>query len=60
VEAIETATTFAVNAPLFVDQARKPIHHGLQIDLKRGLMFEIEAYNRRGACSPATKKRNLF
>ncbi|MGH7043680.1 MAG: enoyl-CoA hydratase-related protein, partial [Acetobacteraceae bacterium] len=34
------------NAPLSVRQAKKAIHHGLQMDLKRGLMFEIEAYNR--------------
>jgi enoyl-CoA hydratase len=29
-----------------VRQAKKSIHHGLQMDLRRGLMFEIEAYNR--------------
>ena len=28
------------------DDRRKSIHHGLRMDLKRGLMFEIEAYNR--------------
>jgi enoyl-CoA hydratase/carnithine racemase len=44
--AIETAQAIAANAPLSVRQAKKSIHHGLQMDLRRGLMFEIEAYNR--------------
>ncbi|HET6610061.1 MAG TPA: enoyl-CoA hydratase-related protein [Rhodopila sp.] len=43
---METAQAICDNAPLSVRQAKKSIHHGLQIDLKRGLMFEIEAYNR--------------
>lgn len=43
---LETAAAIAANAPLSVKQAKKAIHHGLQMDLKRGLMFEIEAYNR--------------
>ncbi|HXT82548.1 MAG TPA: enoyl-CoA hydratase-related protein, partial [Acetobacteraceae bacterium] len=42
----ETARTICDNAPLSVRQARKAIHQGLQMDLRRGLMFEIEAYNR--------------
>jgi enoyl-CoA hydratase/carnithine racemase len=42
----ETAHTICANAPLSVRQARKAIHQGLQMDLRRGLMFEIEAYNR--------------
>ena len=39
------ATPHAIcdNAPLSVRQAKKAIRHGLQTDLKRGLMFEIEA-----------------
>ncbi|MDE2581512.1 MAG: enoyl-CoA hydratase/isomerase family protein [Rhodospirillales bacterium] len=41
-----TAAAICDNAPLSVRQAKKSIHHGLQMDLKRGLMFEIEAYNR--------------
>jgi enoyl-CoA hydratase len=41
-----TAGAICDNAPLSVRQAKKSIHHGLQMDLKRGLMFEIEAYNR--------------
>ena len=43
---IETAEAICANAPLSVRQAKKSIHNGLQMDLKRGLMFEIEAYNR--------------
>jgi enoyl-CoA hydratase/carnithine racemase len=44
--AFETAATISANAPLSIRQAKKAIHHGLQTDLKNGLMFEIEAYNR--------------
>jgi enoyl-CoA hydratase/carnithine racemase len=44
--AIATAQRICDNAPLSVKQAKKSIHNGLQMDLKRGLMFEIEAYNR--------------
>jgi enoyl-CoA hydratase/carnithine racemase len=42
----ETAQTICDNAPLSVRQAKKSIHTGLQMDLKSGLIFEIEAYNR--------------
>ncbi|HEX2942558.1 MAG TPA: enoyl-CoA hydratase-related protein, partial [Rhodopila sp.] len=45
-QVLETAEVICANAPLSVRQAKKSIHHGLQMDLKRGLMFEIEAYNR--------------
>jgi enoyl-CoA hydratase/carnithine racemase len=45
-EAMKTAATICCNAPLSIRQAKKAIHHGLQMDLKNGLMFEIEAYNR--------------
>jgi enoyl-CoA hydratase len=44
--ALETARTIAANAPLSVRQAKKAIHHGLQVDLLTGYRFEIEAYNR--------------
>ena len=43
---LETAQAICDNAPLSVRQAKKAIYNGLQMDLKRGLMFEIEAYNR--------------
>ncbi|MBV9522768.1 MAG: enoyl-CoA hydratase/isomerase family protein [Alphaproteobacteria bacterium] len=45
-EALATAARIAENAPLSVRQAKKAIHHGLQLDLKNALVFEIEAYNR--------------
>jgi enoyl-CoA hydratase len=45
-ETLSAAAAIAANAPISVRQAKKAIHHGLQMDLKNGLMFEIEAYNR--------------
>jgi enoyl-CoA hydratase/carnithine racemase len=45
-DALDTVATIAANAPLSVRQAKKSIHHGLQMDLKNALLFEIEAYNR--------------
>jgi enoyl-CoA hydratase len=45
-EALATAAAIAQNAPLAVRQAKKAIHAGLQLDLRNGLLFEIEAYNR--------------
>ncbi len=45
-DVFSTAQAICDNAPLSVRQAKKSIHNGLQMDLKRGLMFEIEAYNR--------------
>ncbi len=44
-EALETAEAIAANAPLSVRQAKKSIHFGLQMDLRTGYRFEIEAYN---------------
>jgi len=44
--ATETALTICRNAPVSVRQAKKAIHHGLGVDLRTGLAFEIEAYNR--------------
>jgi enoyl-CoA hydratase len=45
-EAVTTAAAIAANAPLSIRQAKKAIHHGLDMDLKSALLFEIEAYNR--------------
>ena len=42
----KTAQRICSNAPLSVRQAKLSIHQGLQMDLKSGLFFEIEAYNR--------------
>jgi enoyl-CoA hydratase/carnithine racemase len=44
--ALDTACAIAGNAPISVRQAKKAVHHGAQMDLTRGLWFEIEAYNR--------------
>ena len=44
--ALSTATAIARNAPLSVRQAKQSIHRGLQMALRDGLSFEIEAYNR--------------
>ena len=43
---IETAQAICDNAPLSVRQAKKSIHNGLQMDLRRGFAYEIEAYHR--------------
>ncbi len=45
-DAIAAARAIAANAPLSVRQAKKSIHHGLDMDLKSALLYEIEAYNR--------------
>ena len=43
---LATAGRIAANAPLSIRQAKKSIRAGSQMDLKNGLLFEIEAYNR--------------
>ena len=45
-DVLGTAEAICANAPLSVRQAKKSIRHGAQMDLKRGLAFEIEAYHR--------------
>jgi enoyl-CoA hydratase/carnithine racemase len=52
-DARATANAIAANAPLAVRQAKHAIRHGLDMDLRSGLMLEIEAYNRL----PATEDR---
>ena len=49
-DALLAATEIARNGPLSVRQAKKSIHYGLQGDLRTGLRFEIEAYNRLVSC----------
>ena len=44
--AMDIARAVSANAPLAVRQAKKAIHHGLNVDLRTGLAIEIEAYNR--------------
>lgn len=43
---LETARSICANGPVSVQQAKKAIHYGLQSDLRTGLAFEIESYNR--------------
>ncbi|MGV3655689.1 MAG: enoyl-CoA hydratase/isomerase family protein [Noviherbaspirillum sp.] len=43
---LEAAQKIAANAPISVRQAKHSIHHGLQMDLHSGMMFELEAYQR--------------
>ena len=43
---LEIAKTIAANAPIAVRQAKQAIHRGVQMSLRDGLAFEIEAYNR--------------
>ncbi|SFC10108.1 Enoyl-CoA hydratase/carnithine racemase [Bosea sp. CRIB-10] len=46
VEARATAAVIAGNAPIATRQAKLSIHRGLQMSLRDGLAFEIEAYAR--------------
>lgn len=41
-----TAATICRNAPISTSQAKKSISHGLQMDLRTAMYFEIEAYTR--------------
>lgn len=43
---LEVASRIAANAPISVRQIKKAIHHGLQCDLRSGLLIEVEAYER--------------
>ena len=43
---LEAARRICANGPVAVRQAKKAIHNGMQTDLRTGLAFEIEAYNR--------------
>jgi len=45
-ETLETAERIARNAPISTRQAKKAISVGMEVDLKSGYAFEIEAYNR--------------
>jgi len=45
-EALETAAVIARNAPISVRQIKQSVNMGLNVELRTGMMFEIEAYNR--------------
>ena len=44
-ETLAAARRIGENAPLSVRQAKKAIHAGLQVDLRAGMLLELEAYN---------------
>ena len=43
--ALETAGAIASNAPLAVNQAKKSIRYGSQMEIRTAYRFEVEAYN---------------
>lgn len=45
-EVMATARRIAANAPVSIRQAKRALDVATQVDLKNGLAFEIEAYNR--------------
>jgi enoyl-CoA hydratase len=45
-QALETAAAIAANAPISIRQAKRSMHHGIDMSLADGMLFEIEAYNR--------------
>jgi enoyl-CoA hydratase len=45
-EALATAAVIAANAPISTRQLKQSVNMGLNMDLRSGMMFEIEAYNR--------------
>jgi enoyl-CoA hydratase/carnithine racemase len=44
-QALDTAGTIAANAPLAVQQAKKSIRFGGQMEIRTAYRFEVEAYN---------------
>ncbi len=45
-DALETAFVIAGNAPISTRQLKQSVNMGSNMDLRSGMMFEIEAYNR--------------
>ena len=45
-DAMATAAIIAGNAPISTRQLKQSVNMGLNMDLRSGMMFEIEAYNR--------------
>jgi enoyl-CoA hydratase len=45
-DALATATVIANNAPISTRQLKQSVNVGSNMDLRSGMMFEIEAYNR--------------
>jgi len=45
-EALATARRIAGNGPIAVRQAKHAIHHGIEMSVANGMLFEVQAYNR--------------
>lgn len=45
-EVLATAQVICANAPIATAQAKKAITHGMQMDVRTGMFFEIEAYGK--------------
>jgi enoyl-CoA hydratase/carnithine racemase len=45
-DVLATASVIAGNAPISTRQLKQSVNMGLNMDLRSGMMFEIEAYNR--------------
>ena len=45
-DTLETAGLIAANAPISTRQLKQSVNMGSNMDLRSGMMFEIEAYNR--------------
>ena len=44
-KALDTARIIAGNAPLSVQQIKKSVRYGLEMELRTAFRFEVEAYN---------------
>lgn len=66
--ALDRAAEIAANAPLAVAQAKKAIRHGVEMDGRTALYFEVEAYNhlvgtqdrREGVAAFNERRRPVF
>ena len=45
-DVVETADRICQNAPISVQQAKKSIHYGMQVDNMTGLIYEVQCYER--------------
>lgn len=43
---LETATRIANNAPISTRQIKNAVRQGMQMDIRSGMLFELQAYNR--------------
>ena len=54
------AKNIAENAPIAVRQAKQSVHRGLQLSIRDGMAFEIEAYNRTVLSNDRVEGVNAF